>query len=360
MDLKLKYRPQTFSELVGQDVIRQVLINMISSGEIGKLLIFYGCRGSGKTSSARIMAKSLNCSAFESPTLTPCGKCDNCTSIAKGNNPDVQEIDAATHTSVDNARALSERMLYTPLACKWKVFIIDEAHRLSKQAFDALLKPLEEGAPNVLFIFCTTDINSIPETIRSRADLFRFDPIAPPVIAEQLQLVASQEQIAITPEAIYLIAHQSRGGMRDSLKYLSQVKSFVGQQPTPIEAGQVKLALRLRDVSLLIKVLQHLMKGNLNPSEVATTAQELQINNPTGLIEELLNLLNWTQIVQIDATSQWCPLPEMERNLLISLTPTAEQIRNTRTALTILLDRLKGSLEPQVLIMSVLLENCRL
>jgi DNA polymerase III subunit gamma/tau len=218
-----KYRPQTFAQLVGQEAIATTLTQALEQQRIPPAYLFTGARGTGKTSSARIMAKSLNCLNSPVPTASPCGTCEVCRSIVNGSALDVIEIDAASNTGVDNIRELIERAQFAPVQCRYKVYAIDECHMLSSAAFNALLKTLEEPPDRVVFILATTDPQRVLPTIISRCQRFDFRriPLAPMV--EHLQMIARQEAIAIADEAITLVAQISQGGLRDAESLLDQL-----------------------------------------------------------------------------------------------------------------------------------------
>ncbi|MCS7031517.1 MAG: DNA polymerase III subunit gamma/tau [Gloeomargarita sp. SKYG116] len=230
-----KYRPQTFGQLVGQDVIRTTLTNAIRTGRIAPAYLFTGPRGTGKTSSARILAKALNCLSSEVPTPEPCGVCVLCQAISQGNALDIIEIDAASHTGVDNVREMIERAQLAPVQARYKVFIIDECHMLSGAAFNALLKTLEEPPERVVFVLATTDPQRVPATIISRCQRFDFRRIPPAVMQAHLQQIAHLEGIDITPEALMVVTQLAQGGMRDAESLLDQLSLL----PQPIHPEQV-------------------------------------------------------------------------------------------------------------------------
>ncbi|MCS6960789.1 MAG: DNA polymerase III subunit gamma/tau [Pseudanabaenaceae cyanobacterium SKYGB_i_bin29] len=223
-----KYRPQTFADLVGQEGIARTLTNAILQQRIAPAYLFTGARGTGKTSTARIMAKSLNCLASDRPTPNPCGQCTLCLSISKGTALDVTEIDAASNTGVDNIREIIERAQFAPVQARYKVYVIDECHMLSNAAFNALLKTLEEPPDRVVFILATTDPQRVLPTIISRCQRFDFRRIPLEAMVNHLTQIARAENIRIEPEAIRLIAQLSQGGLRDSESLLDQVSLLDG------------------------------------------------------------------------------------------------------------------------------------
>ncbi|MBD2523033.1 DNA polymerase III subunit gamma/tau [Nostoc sp. FACHB-133] len=224
-----KYRPKSFAELVGQEAIATTLTNAIGTSKIAPAYLFTGPRGTGKTSSARILAKSLNCLKSDQPTAEPCGVCDVCQGITKGYALDVIEIDAASNTGVDNIRELIEKAQFAPVQCRYKVYVIDECHMLSTQAFNALLKTLEEPPRHVVFVLATTDPQRVLPTIISRCQRFDFRRIQLEAMVKHLSAIASKESIHISPEAVTLVAQLSQGGLRDAESLLDQLGLLVGE-----------------------------------------------------------------------------------------------------------------------------------
>ena len=221
--LARKWRPQRFEEVIGQRGVTETLRNAIASRRIAHSFIFAGPRGVGKTTTARILARALNC--VKGPTPEPCGVCDACVEIAEGRDIDVLEIDGATHTDVDEVRdVIVERLGIAPMRDRYKIFIIDEVHRLSKQAFDALLKSLEEPPPHVKFMMATTELDKVPATIQSRSQVFELKTVGLKAIADQLRKIADAEQITIDDAALALVARSAEGSMRDALSALDQVR----------------------------------------------------------------------------------------------------------------------------------------
>ncbi len=221
-----KYRPQRFADLVGQGAIATTLTQALLKERIAPAYLFCGSRGTGKTSSARILAKSLNCLSSPKPTPDPCGQCDVCRQVANGTSLDVIEIDAASHTGVDNIRELIEKAQFAPVQCRYKVYVIDECHMLSVSAFNALLKTLEEPPPHVVFVLATTDPQRVLPTIISRCQRFDFRRIPLGEMVAHLQHIADKEQIDIQPEALTLVAQLSQGGLRDAESLLDQLSLY--------------------------------------------------------------------------------------------------------------------------------------
>jgi DNA polymerase-3 subunit gamma/tau len=221
--LARKYRPSTFSDVVGQDHVIQTLSNSILSGRIAHAFLFCGVRGVGKTTVARILAKALNCSGRQEGDANPCNKCVSCHEIAAGISVDVQEIDGASNTSVDNIREINENIKYPPVSSQYKIIIIDEVHMISINAFNALLKTLEEPPPHAKFIFATTESHKVPATINSRCQRFSFRTISIGEIVDGMSAILTQEGITADKDALALVAREARGSFRDALSLLDQV-----------------------------------------------------------------------------------------------------------------------------------------
>ena len=265
-----KYRPQRFDQLVGQEAIAATLGNALRSGRIAPAYLFSGPRGTGKTSSARILARSLNCIGSDGPTPEPCGTCELCTSIANGNALDVIEIDAASNTGVDNIRELIERSRFAPVQARWKVYVVDECHMLSTAAFNALLKTLEEPPPRVVFVLATTDPQRVLPTILSRCQRFDFRRIPLDALERHLSWIAEQEEIGITAKALHVVAQRAQGGLRDAESLLDQLSLL----PAPVEPQAVWELL-----------------GAVPEQELLQLAESLAASEPLGLIEAIRTLL---------------------------------------------------------------------
>ncbi len=225
-----KYRPQTFEEVVGQGHITRTLENAIAQNRLAQAYLFVGPRGIGKTSTARILAKALNCQ--KGPTITPCGVCDACREIAEGNSLDVLEIDGASNNSVEHVRELRENAAYAPARGPYKIYLVDEVHMLSTAAFNALLKTLEEPPPHVKFIFATTEAQKVPATITSRCQRFDLRRIPAELIAGHLQHIATLEKVVLEPAAAAAVAKGADGGLRDAESMLDQLVAFCGEKIT--------------------------------------------------------------------------------------------------------------------------------
>src|SRR5205085_2165539 len=271
-----KWRPQTFEEVTGQEAITRTLRNAIEHERLHHAYLFSGARGVGKTTTARLLAKALNCHKFDHPTPTPCkitdpDVCPSCREIAEGRSIDVLEIDAASNTGVDNVReAIINTVGVRPARDRYKVFIIDEVHMLSAAAFNALLKTLEEPPPRVLFIMATTHPHKVPETILSRSQQFEFRTIAAAKIAERLRLIADAEKIKASDDALREIARAGEGSMRDAQSAFDQVISF---SEGKIETSDVEAALGIAGAEMLARVMRAVAEER--PAEALAVVEEL-------------------------------------------------------------------------------------
>ena len=284
-----KYRPQTFGDLVGQGAIATTLTNAIKQQKIAPAYLFCGPRGTGKTSSARILAKSLNCLSSEEPNPSPCGKCEVCRSIARGSALDVIEIDAASNTGVDNIREIIEKARFAPVQCRYKVYVIDECHMLSTAAFNALLKTLEEPPARVIFILATTDPQRVLPTIISRCQRFDYRRIPLEDMVFHLQYIARQEKINITPEAITLVAQIAQGGLRDAESLLDQLSllsdtvtvervwDLVGAVPEQ-DLLKLLLAIRNNQAEAILTQCRHLLDRGREPLVVLQNLASFYLN----------------------------------------------------------------------------------
>ncbi|MDJ0598820.1 MAG: DNA polymerase III subunit gamma/tau [Crocosphaera sp.] len=264
-----KYRPQTFADLVGQEAIATTLSNAIASQRIAPAYLFTGPRGTGKTSSARILAKSLNCLAVEVPTASPCGQCEVCRAIARGSALDVIEIDAASNTGVDNIREIIERSQFAPVQCRYKVYVIDECHMLSVAAFNALLKTLEEPPERVIFVLATTDPQRVLPTIISRCQRFDYRRIPLEAMVKHLTEIAQKENIEIETEALTLVAQIANGGLRDAESLLDQL-SLLSGTITPEKVWDLVGAVPERDLLSLLQAI-----NSNNPEIVIESCRKL-------------------------------------------------------------------------------------
>lgn len=251
-----KYRPQTFAQLVGQEAIAKTLSSALEQQRIAPAYLFSGPRGTGKTSSARILAKSLNCMTTSRPTAQPCGTCETCRTITRGSALDVIEIDAASNTGVDNIRELIERAQFAPVQCRYKVYVIDECHMLSTAAFNALLKTLEEPPEQVVFVLATTDPQRVLPTIISRCQRFDFRRIPLDAMTQHLMAIARQEQIAIEDDAIQLVSQLAQGGLRDAESLLDQL-SLIDESISISHVWDLVGAVPEQDLLNLLRAIAH-------------------------------------------------------------------------------------------------------
>ncbi|MEZ2247010.1 DNA polymerase III subunit gamma/tau [Microcoleus sp.] len=253
--LHLKYRPKTLQELVGQDSIKTALTNAIVSSKIAPAYLFTGPRGTGKTSTARILAKSLSCLNTKQPTTTPCGQCSSCKTIDSSSSLDVTEIDAASHNGVDDARELIQHSNFAPAMSRYRIWILDECHQLSTSAQNALLKCLEEPPAHVVFILCTTEAHKLLPTIISRCQTFNFRALSVDAILGQLQKISSAESIAITMDSMRAIARTCDGGLRDALQLLSQL-SLLNSEITLDSVAEVSGSINEQDLIAILKAIR--------------------------------------------------------------------------------------------------------
>ncbi|MGB7218137.1 MAG: DNA polymerase III subunit gamma/tau, partial [Vicinamibacterales bacterium] len=270
--LARKWRPQKFDDVIGQPAVTRTLKNALASGRIAQAFVFAGPRGVGKTTTARILARALNC--IQGPTADPCGQCEACVEIAEGRDIDVLEIDAATHTQVDNVREVIIAGLgIMPVRNRYKVFIIDEVHQLSNHSFNALLKSIEEPPPHVMFMMATTELEKIPETVLSRSQVYEFRTISSKAIVDQLRRIVDAEGITVGDASLQLIARDAEGSMRDAQSKLDQVVAFTGKT---IGAEDVATVLGLVGRDLLLDAVQAVADENAPAAfELAGRAVEL-------------------------------------------------------------------------------------
>lgn len=294
--LARKYRPQRFEEVIGQRGVVDTLRNAIATGRLAQSFIFAGPRGVGKTTTARLLARALNC--INGPTIDPCGECDACVEIARGQDIDVLEIDGATYTGVDDVReVIVEPLSISPMRDRFKIFIIDEVHRLSKNAFDALLKSVEEPPPYVKFMMATTDPQNVPDTIKSRSQVFELKALSFASIRDQLRNLASSEGVVIDDASLALVARHAEGSMRDALSALDQVLAFTADAVTAEDVSTV-LGLIGRDAQLDIAETianEDLTGAFTQAASVVETGVDLRL-----VCRELARLMRDLLVLQID------------------------------------------------------------
>ncbi|WP_298689432.1 DNA polymerase III subunit gamma/tau [uncultured Sphingomonas sp.] len=293
--LARKYRPQRFGELIGQDAMVQTLGNAIRRGRLAHAFLMTGVRGVGKTSTARLIAKALNCIGPDGqggPTIDPCGLCEPCVAIAEGRHIDVIEMDAASHTGVDDVREIIEAVRYAAVSARYKIYIIDEVHMLSKNAFNALLKTLEEPPAHVKFLFATTEVNKVPVTVLSRCQRFDLRRISAELLAGHFAHVVAAEQVSAEPEALALIARAAEGSARDGLSILDQAIAHAGVDSTGVTAAQVREMLGLSDRGAVRRLFALLLSGDA-PAVLAALAEQHALGvEPAALFRGLLEAVH--------------------------------------------------------------------
>jgi DNA polymerase-3 subunit gamma/tau len=294
--LARKWRPQKFDDVVGQTAVTRTLRNMISGNRIAHAFVFAGQRGSGKTTTARILARALNC--VNGPTVDPCGGCDACIEIAQGRDMDVLEIDAASHTGIDNIReVVISGLSIAPVRDRYKIFIIDEVHQLSTPSFNALLKSIEEPPAHVLFIMATTELHKIPDTILSRSQVFEFRAFPTKVIVDHLKRMVKEEGIEVPDAALALIARAAEGSMRDAQSALDQVMAFAG---ATITVDDVATVLGLVGRDLLFEVIEAVIAED-GPRAFAATDRAVESGHDLRLIiRELTKVVRDMMMVAVD------------------------------------------------------------
>ena len=296
--LARKYRPQTFGELIGQDAMVQTLGNAIKRGRLAHAFLMTGVRGVGKTSTARLIAKALNCIGPDGqggPTIDPCGQCEPCRAIAEGRHIDVIEMDAASHTGVDDVREIIEAVRYSAVSARYKVYIIDEVHMLSKNAFNALLKTLEEPPAHVKFLFATTEVNKVPVTVLSRCQRFDLRRISAEQLAKHFAHVVEAEGVEAEADALTLIAHAAEGSARDGLSILDQAIAHAetgGGDRTLVTADQVREMLGLSDRGSVRRLFGLLLSGDSQGMLLALKEQHDLGVEPLSLIRGLMEVVH--------------------------------------------------------------------
>ena len=291
--LARKYRPATFADLVGQEAMVRTLGNAFATGRIAHAFILTGVRGIGKTTTARIIARALNCIGPDGkggPTISPCGACEHCRAIAEDRDVDVLEIDAASHTGVDNIREIIDNVRYLPASARYKVYIVDEVHMLSKPAFNALLKTLEEPPPHVKFIFATTEIRKVPVTVLSRCQRFDLRRLDGDRMMGHLSSIAAKESVKVDGAALSLLARAAEGSVRDGLSLLDQAIAFAENGVTE---DQVRAMLGLADRAQVIDLFDLLMAGDAAGALTILRAQYDLGADPAVVLQDLLEFSHW-------------------------------------------------------------------
>jgi DNA polymerase III subunit gamma/tau len=341
-----KYRPQAFDELISQEHVKTTIENAISQGRIAHGYIFSGQRGTGKTTVARIFARCLNCE--QGPTSKPCGKCASCTEIASGSAIDVIEIDAASNRGINEMRELRESVRFRPARDRFKVFIVDEAHQITNEAFNALLKTLEEPPEWVVFILCTTESHKIPVTIQSRCQQFSFRSVDFGALMERMEWIAKQEGITADPEVLSVLAQAGEGSVRDSLSALDQAIACCG---TTLNAGEVRTLLGMFSLDSLDQVAKALSAGD--PQKMLEVVAELEANGRSlqHFARELARYIRNLLVVKIarGETKLIAASPSEQQKLIETAKPFSEEDLTRYLQLTLDLFRdLQSSLQPRL------------
>ncbi|MFZ5746675.1 MAG: DNA polymerase III subunit gamma/tau [Pseudomonadota bacterium] len=300
--LARKYRPQTFRELIGQDAMVQTLGNAIRRDRLAHAFLLTGVRGVGKTSTARLIAKALNCIGPDGqggPTIDPCGVCEPCRAIAEGRHIDVIEMDAASHTGIDDIREIIEASRYAAVSARYKIYIIDEVHMLSKAAFNGLLKTLEEPPAHVKFLFATTEVNKVPVTVLSRCQRFDLRRISAELLADHFAKVCAAEGAEAEPEALALIARAAEGSARDGLSILDQAIAHAGMEGGGVRADAVRAMLGLSDRGAIRDLFGHLLKGEGVGALIALRGQYDLGVDPLAVFRTLLETVHRTTLTKL-------------------------------------------------------------
>ena len=325
--LARKYRPATFADLIGQEAMVRTLTNALRSGRLAHAFVLTGVRGVGKTTTARIIARALNCVGPDGqggPTGSPCGACEHCRAIAEDRHVDVLEMDAASRTGVDEMRELIEGVRYRPTSARYKIYIVDEVHMLSKNAFNALLKTLEEPPPHVKFVFATTEIRKVPVTVLSRCQRFDLRRIDEDVLKTHFRRIAEREGARIAEAALGLIARAADGSVRDGLSLLDQAISHVhdkdsagddgGAAQREITEAEVRAMLGLADRTLTFDLVEAALKGDGKRALDVLSAQHDAGAEAAQTIEDTLGLVHWlTRIKLVPEAADDLAVPELER-----------------------------------------------
>ncbi|WP_317055941.1 DNA polymerase III subunit gamma/tau [Roseovarius rhodophyticola] len=297
--LARKYRPETFADLVGQDAMVRTLRNAFEADRIAQAFIMTGIRGTGKTTTARIIAKGMNCIGPDGqggPTTDPCGQCEHCTAIMEGRHVDVLEMDAASRTGVNDIREIIDSVHYRAASARYKIYIIDEVHMLSTSAFNALLKTLEEPPAHVKFIFATTEIRKVPVTVLSRCQRFDLRRIEPEVMIALLRKIADAEKAEIAEDALALITRAAEGSARDATSLLDQAISHGAGETT---ATQVRAMLGLADRGRVMDLFDLIMKGDAAGALTELSAQYAEGADPMAVLRDLAEITHWVSVVKI-------------------------------------------------------------
>ena len=313
--LARKYRPETFADLVGQDAMVRTLRNAFAADRIAQAFVMTGIRGTGKTTTARIIAKGLNCVGPDGtggPTTEPCGKCEHCVAIMEGRHVDVMEMDAASHTGVGDIREIIDSVHYRAASARYKIYIIDEVHMLSTSAFNALLKTLEEPPAHVKFIFATTEIRKVPVTVLSRCQRFDLKRIEPEVMIALLRKIAGAERAQISDDALALITRAAEGSARDATSILDQAISHGAGETT---VDQVRAMLGLADRGRVLDLFDMVMRGDAAAALSELAAQYADGADPMAVLRDLAEVSHWISVIKITPEAAEDPtVPPDERS----------------------------------------------
>ncbi|QTN36717.1 DNA polymerase III subunit gamma/tau [Cognatishimia activa] len=301
--LARKYRPETFADLVGQDAMVRTLKNAFDADRIAQAFIMTGIRGTGKTTTARIIAKGMNCIGEDGnggPTTEPCGKCEHCRAIMEGRHVDVMEMDAASRTGVGDIREIIDSVHYRAASARYKIYIIDEVHMLSTSAFNALLKTLEEPPAHVKFIFATTEIRKVPVTVLSRCQRFDLRRIEPEVMIALMRKIATAEGVEIADDALALVTRAAEGSARDATSLLDQAISHGAGETT---ADQVRAMLGLADRGRVLDLYDMILRGDAGGALNELSAQYADGADPMAVLRDLAEITHWVSVVKITPES---------------------------------------------------------
>jgi DNA polymerase-3 subunit gamma/tau len=340
-----KWRPRTLEDMVGQVHVTRTLKNALAAGRIHHAFLFTGARGVGKTTAARALARALNCA--QGPTAAPCGTCGPCVEILNGTSQDVIEIDGASNNSVDDVRDLRDGVRYLPASSRFRIYIVDEVHMLSKGAFNALLKTLEEPPPHAKFIFATTEVQKIPETILSRVQRFDFKRIPVTIVAARLRAICEAEHVRISDAALRMVARAGEGSMRDAQSLLDQVLAFGGEDPSEEIVSDI---LGLVDRTTLYRMLEGILRADADRCLDAIEKvfdSGFEMSQFTGEVLELLR--NAALIGLSPGARRHLDVPEEEKDRLAAIAQglPAEQIARTFHVMLEVHDQVARSSRPR-------------
>ena len=307
------WRPQRFSELIGQDAVVQTLCNALAAGTFGQAYLFSGLRGVGKTTAARLLAKAVNCA--EGPTAEPCGECDSCREVVEGSSIDVIEIDGASNRGIDDVRELRELLQFRPTRDRFRVLIVDEVHMLTREAFNALLKSLEEPPSYILWIFATTERLKVPDTIQSRCQQLEFRPVGSELIRVRLEEIAASEDFALTPSAAASIASAAEGSVRDALSLLDQLRAFASDD---VDDEAVALVLGVPPIEVTVQLVNALAAGRVAEGLTLVRDQLANGQDASVLYREIGRTLRGALYLAVDPTLA-PTMSETHRDLLLTV-----------------------------------------